>query len=894
MRERRLAKLFVRYRERGDVDALTAVFDATAPALHGLARHLVRRGGDAEDVLQATFLAAIEHAEGYDAAQPLEPWLTGILVRKARQANERAARRPEPERVPAPVAVDPREQASLAEFDEALRVALAAMPERYRRVLQPFLRGNEKPQEIARRHSIAPGTVRVQIHRGLEMLRRALPAGYALGGMAAVLSSPQWSRIRSEVARVARAHAGPGATGATGATGAAGATGGLAGATAPVGPIAAVATLAALVGTGAWWLSAEPGPTAGPAAVAEGAVATPLERRSSAASAAARTASTDEEPAVRTPDAVEPVEQVSRWVLVADVRGLDPAPPHGLSIRASWGGRGRDDEVSQVVELQADGPLEVALEDFLPAKGAPGARIHLTLAAGEYAALDRRSERWFVDDEGRGVFVADLELERARSRISGRIDRDEGLDLTGAYVGFYPVDVDGRPSEEPGTTVPCEPDGTFSFTVAPERGFVAGIVPGKSPWGRALDLARPRHVSLGTIAPRRDASISGIAYHDGRPLDAPGQVVARHAATWREGTRVELHEIPLGIVNGDAVVADATVDTDEAGAFVIDGLSPGEYDVFFVPKLPVSGSYNPTEDGLRVRAPVDGLELDSPVRIYTVLVSCDGKPVADASVERVLSGETSISSLTGTDGSLQFFTVLSGPLRIAIEKVGYRTRYLLADLEDFGPEGVLRVELERTSELATLLLELNVSPEPVAPVQVELLRSTVASDARYERQLRAAGGVLDIGEVPPGSYQIWVRPGLPTGFEPGQQDFWLFAKVHAQCRPGEITRALVEPRLGGRLVVHVRGLSSGSAAGLEWRLGRDGHGSGHLSFLFQDEETKQVRSIAAEDIRHDGTYWLAEALAPGRYTLSLRGGAAPLEQAFDVRAGRLTDVHIEG
>ena len=37
MRDKRLRRLFVRYRERCDVDALTAVFDATAPALlaHG-------------------------------------------------------------------------------------------------------------------------------------------------------------------------------------------------------------------------------------------------------------------------------------------------------------------------------------------------------------------------------------------------------------------------------------------------------------------------------------------------------------------------------------------------------------------------------------------------------------------------------------------------------------------------------------------------------------------------------------------------------------------------------------------------------------------------------------------------------------------------------------------
>jgi len=906
MRDKRLARLFVRYRERGDVDALTAVFDATAPGLHGLARHLVRAhgegsdGGDAEDVLQATFLAAIEHAGGYDAGQPLEPWLTGILVRKARQANERASRRPQPERVSTPTVLDPEQHASLAELDEALRAALAALPERYRRVLQPFLQGDEKPQEIARRHSIAPGTVRVQIHRGLELLRRALPTGYALGGLASVLSSPQWSRLRAEVARAARAHAAQGAASAGAATGATGALS--IGATTPIAPIAALTTLAVLAGAGAWWLTgdAAPPPRSTAVAVSDGATSAPVERAPQGASAAERADSGAETSAVRKPDPASAPEDVSRWVLVANVRGLDPAPPGGLAMRVSWGKGGRDDGVSQLVELHQDGPLEVELEHFAASRNARDARVHLTVREGEYAALDRHSEHWSVDGEGRGVFVADVDLERARSRISGRIEPADGLDLTGAHVAFYPEDDDGRPSDERSTTARCEEDGSFSFTIEPERGFVAGIVPERSPWGRALDLRRPRHVDLGVIRPARAASISGIAYFEGRPLEAPGQVLVRHAATWREGTRVVLERTPIGIVDGDAVVADATVDTDEAGVFEIDGLSAGEYDVFFVPRLPVTGSFNVSEDGLRVRAPVGGLELDSPVRIYTVLVSCDGVPVADAAVMRVLSKEESVTTLTGVDGTVQFYTVVSGAQRIAIEKAGFQTRYVLAGLADFGPQRLLQVELERTAEPANLRLELNVAHGVrAAPVHVGLERMAGANavGALYRRELTPTDGVLEFGEVPPGSYRVWVAPGLPATLEPRDMDFWLPTTVHVDCRAGEITRKVLEPRTGGRLAVHVRGLSGAGDPGLEWHLGRDTSGGSHLTFLVQDAESGRVHSIAADEIRDDGTYWLAGPLEPERYTLSLRvrgdAGIGPIERTFDVRAGRVTDVHVD-
>ena len=58
----RPTRLFLRWRDRGDAAALAELFDRTAPELLRLALHLCRHAVDAEDVLQATFLAAIESA----------------------------------------------------------------------------------------------------------------------------------------------------------------------------------------------------------------------------------------------------------------------------------------------------------------------------------------------------------------------------------------------------------------------------------------------------------------------------------------------------------------------------------------------------------------------------------------------------------------------------------------------------------------------------------------------------------------------------------------------------------------------------------------------------------------------------------------------------------------
>ena len=68
-------ELFARYAQHGDVEALSEVFDVCAPKLLRLAMHLLRSESEAEDVLQGTFLVAIEKRRKYDPKRPLLPWL---------------------------------------------------------------------------------------------------------------------------------------------------------------------------------------------------------------------------------------------------------------------------------------------------------------------------------------------------------------------------------------------------------------------------------------------------------------------------------------------------------------------------------------------------------------------------------------------------------------------------------------------------------------------------------------------------------------------------------------------------------------------------------------------------------------------------------------------------
>lgn len=171
-----LRNLFVSFRDHGDMTALAVIFDRTAPNLLELARRLSRSGADsADDLVQATFVSAIENRSRFDATRPLEPWLAGILANHALNARRRAAKRPSPLGDAAPIssdsAVDDREL-----WREVAR-ATAALPPVYRDLVAPRVLLGERSRDVAKRSGRSPGVVRMQLHRGLVLLRRALPQG---------------------------------------------------------------------------------------------------------------------------------------------------------------------------------------------------------------------------------------------------------------------------------------------------------------------------------------------------------------------------------------------------------------------------------------------------------------------------------------------------------------------------------------------------------------------------------------------------------------------------------------------------------------------------------------------------------------------------------------------
>jgi RNA polymerase sigma-70 factor (ECF subfamily) len=172
-----LDQLFERYRQGDGPETLGRVFDATAPRLLQLAIHLVGDISAAEDLVQATFVTAIERASTFDPSRKLEAWLAGILANHARDLKKSARRQIDVASIAERVESTPLEHALRTEWSSALAQAIDRVAEPYRVVLILRLQHGMTPAEIAHALQRSTGAVRVQLHRGREMLRKLLPAG---------------------------------------------------------------------------------------------------------------------------------------------------------------------------------------------------------------------------------------------------------------------------------------------------------------------------------------------------------------------------------------------------------------------------------------------------------------------------------------------------------------------------------------------------------------------------------------------------------------------------------------------------------------------------------------------------------------------------------------------
>jgi RNA polymerase sigma-70 factor (ECF subfamily) len=151
---------------------------AHAGWIRSLARHLAADADRADDLVQRTFVAAIEHPPG--PSTPLKRWLGAIVRHFAwqdlrgdarRAARESAAARPE-------ASLSAHEVVEAVAIQRELYDAVLALAEPYRATILARFYEGLPPREIARRQGVPVKTVKTRLDRGLAKLREALDRGH--------------------------------------------------------------------------------------------------------------------------------------------------------------------------------------------------------------------------------------------------------------------------------------------------------------------------------------------------------------------------------------------------------------------------------------------------------------------------------------------------------------------------------------------------------------------------------------------------------------------------------------------------------------------------------------------------------------------------------------------
>ncbi|GHJ56178.1 RNA polymerase sigma factor [Micromonospora chersina] len=166
--------LAARFRD-GDEAALREAYDRYGRAVLHLATTTLANRSDAEDVTQATFVAAWLGRETFDPAKgSLIGWLLGIgrrkVVDRIRVATRETRVVETVKQLPEPVSTGPDPDTVV----DRLVVAdeLARLPDEQRRMLELAFYDDLTHQQIATVTGVPLGTVKSHIRRGMQSLKR--------------------------------------------------------------------------------------------------------------------------------------------------------------------------------------------------------------------------------------------------------------------------------------------------------------------------------------------------------------------------------------------------------------------------------------------------------------------------------------------------------------------------------------------------------------------------------------------------------------------------------------------------------------------------------------------------------------------------------------------------
>ncbi len=153
---------------RGDQEAFGRLYDLYAPMVHGLLLARVP-WSEVDDLVQDVFLTAFRKLDTLRESAAFGGWLAMIARNRAMDFHRRSYRTEEL-----------TEEMAVRNFSEAETEAAKALdtirelPEAYRETLILRLVEGMTGPEIAERTGLTPASVRVNLHRGMKLLREKL------------------------------------------------------------------------------------------------------------------------------------------------------------------------------------------------------------------------------------------------------------------------------------------------------------------------------------------------------------------------------------------------------------------------------------------------------------------------------------------------------------------------------------------------------------------------------------------------------------------------------------------------------------------------------------------------------------------------------------------------
>lgn len=887
---------FERWRRERDLDALAAVFDAMAPELLRVARHLVRNEAAAEDLVQATFLVVLEQPGRFAAGACLVSWLVGILTNLAKKHWRSAARSIDPERAARRPEPGPAERLAGAELAAALHTALDQLREPYASVVRAHLLDGARPTDLAQRLAIAPGTVRMQLKRGLSQLRQALPVGLAVPLV--VARAQALERLRDTVLARAAALRVAGASASW--------LGILLMHKALVGAsLAALAAFAFL----AFLLDRAPAIPTGSIPDRDGRVSSATAASSPAPKAATKLALPMVQ-ALEAGDAAPPREvatsqaQPGIWLIGTVARSRQSGDAPAILDVSIWG-----DGKKVRAEASADGTYAIdllpllrttppgqPLGSYVPMAGTrrasepqrlSGQRLLHIVASHEFC-MPRTATPTL--DLGGGALVARHELRQDFLLVPASVIAGTVLGATAperATVALFAGAALAGRVAEPNAAVEVDEHGQFEL-----RSEVAGPV---ELW--AFHSQRRPRIERTTAALGRRTDVGVIRLdHSGveltGQLDLPGELLSG-AQLVAERDPPAGRDLLLTTFQGLARSEGRLLDTlrstraDEHGAFQLRGLDAGPWRLRLASLEQVQ--LCPRDAGRVVEPPAAGIVIGDDRRLLRAEVHSTAGPVPHATVT-VTTGSESIEVPTNERGEVLWLGA-AVDYRLEVEAAGFRREAIVLAASEHERTAMRRIEL---TPAATAALELAIddASEQVASHVLVTLHDAADGPAKAEHRAAIAGGIVRVEALPSGPFLVRVRPLPANEFVPpvagpptAQVEFAV------DLRAGELTKVRVTRPAAGRLHIDARFELPPEQSRGRVEI-RDERGRRIATTTVIDQPHGWLEGHGVFDCR--GANTIRPDLPQGRYTVVVEHASlGMLRREVEIVAGRTTTIRLE-